>query len=261
MTTNTKPNVLIIAGHDPSGGAGIHADIETVTQLGCHAASVITCLTLQDSRNAHAVWPISEDMIEQQLELLVEDIEFDAIKLGLIGTPAIAETIANFITNKLSDIPLVIDPVLVASGGGELALNSIIETYKQKLFPLATVVTPNAHERRALTILKEPEAQIHELLATGMQSVLLKGGDENTHDVINTLYLSNKRSKEHKWSRFTGNFHGSGCTLAAAIAANLAQGQSMIDAVTHAQSYTWSAIKEAYQPGSGQKVPNRQFTL
>lgn len=255
----SKSNVLIIAGHDPSGGAGVHADIEAVTSLGGHASSVITCLTLQNTHNAQQVWPIETDKLIQQLNLLADDIHFDAIKLGLLGTPEIASAVSEFIVKRLAGIPLVVDPVLVASGGGELAVEDIINSYKQKLFPLASVVTPNAHERHSLTVSSELDEQISEFLASGMQSVLLKGGDEQTQDVVNTLYLSDGLEHELKWSRFEGEFHGSGCTLASAIAAELAKGDTIVDAVATAQSYTWSAIKHAYRPGSGQSIPNRQF--
>jgi len=261
LSTARKPNVLIIAGHDPSGGAGLHADIEAITQLGCHSASVITCLTLQDTSNAQAVWPIELDKIKQQIELLQKDVKFDAIKLGLLGTPEIANLIAELIAYYFKDTPLVIDPVLVASGGGDLALDTIIENYHTKLFPLATIVTPNAHEKIALTDSDDLNEQIHQLLTTGMQTLLLKGGDEKTTDVVNTLYSFDHKKLELKWTRFQGEFHGSGCTLASAIAAGLAKNLNVQDAVTEAQSYTWTAIKEAFQPGQGQHIPNRHYRL
>lgn len=238
----------------------MQADIEAVTNLDCHAASVITCLTLQDTRNAQAVWPIEVDKIIRQLQLLVTDLSFDAIKLGLLATPEIAMAVAEFIHDRLPNTPLVVDPVLIASGGGELAVQAIIRTYQSKLFPFASVLTPNVYERRALTKSDDADSQVRELLAAGMQSVLLKGGDEDTQDVINTLYLSDGFEHELKWSRFKGDFHGSGCTLASAIAAYLAQGQTIVDAVANAQSYTWTAIKAAFKPGSGQHIPNRHYT-
>lgn len=254
--TNVLPNVLCISGHDPSGGAGLQADIEAVAAQGCHSAGLITALTRQDTRNAYRVTPIADDEFCAQLDILLGDMTFSAIKLGLLGSVGQVQRIAQ-LASAYPNIPLVLDPVLKAGGGAELAQDPLARALKHELLPRATVITPNAAEARRLC------AEEHDLDACGRELaqhaawVLITGGDEDTEQVANTLYGQGGYEKTFKWPRLAHHYHGSGCTLASALAAQLALGANPESAVSLAQDYTWQCLKHAFKPGQGQHIPNR----
>ncbi|HWP94937.1 MAG TPA: hydroxymethylpyrimidine/phosphomethylpyrimidine kinase [Gammaproteobacteria bacterium] len=251
------PVVLIIAGNDPSGGAGICADTQTVSRLGCHPAPVLSSLTVQDTRNAYAVRALDPDFVVAQARTVLEDMPVRAIKLGLLGSAAVARAVGELLASR-PEIPTVIDPVLVAAGGAALAEEEVTSVYLTDLLPRATIATPNALESRRLA----PEAptagaRATRLLALGCRYVLLKGADEDTPDVVNTLYSHDGQVIVHRWERLEGHYHGSGCTLASAIAARLAHGDAPVAAVAAAQAYTWNALRNGWKLGRGQRIPNR----
>ncbi len=254
--TLAPPLVLCIAGHDPSGGAGIIADVQAVTALGCHPLSLITSLTVQDSRNVREVEAVPAALIERQLELLLDDSRISAIKIGLIGEPAQVPVIARAI--RRCRVPVVLDPVLRAGGGGDLAGQAVMQALIEQLLPLATVSTPNAVEARRLAASEDLETGAAKLLALGCQALLITGGDEPTPGwVYNTLHRAGAVPKTWQWPRLPAGFHGSGCTLASVIAARLALGDEFEAALEHAQRWVHGALLRSYAIGQGRRIPNR----
>ncbi|BCX82707.1 hydroxymethylpyrimidine/phosphomethylpyrimidine kinase [Methylomarinovum caldicuralii] len=251
-----KPTVLAISGHDPTGGAGIQADIEAIASQGCHPATLVTCLTAQDTRNVYRLYPQSPTALAEQWQHLTADIHFDAVKIGLLGSAEIAALVAD----RLRGAPAVtvLDPILKAGGGSELADEALIDVLLGELVPLATVLTPNLDEARRLTGETLPSRCAEALLARGCQAVLITGGDEPTPLIYNTLYLPGSH-KTFTWEKLPASAHGSGCTLAAALAALLARGLELEEAARKAQQYTWNAIKYGFRLGQGQPIPERLF--
>jgi hydroxymethylpyrimidine/phosphomethylpyrimidine kinase len=254
---NNPPVVLVIAGNDPSGGAGLAADIQTLSQLGCHPAPVVTALTVQDTRNAYEVRVQEPALVAAQARAVLADMDVAAIKLGLLGSAGVARAVAGVLAGH-ANIPLVLDPVLVAAGGARLAEEELAREFFRELLPETTVATPNADESRVLAPgAADIATRAERLLDTGCRYVLIKGGDEDTPDVVNTLFGGDGSVKHYTWPRLPGSFHGSGCTLASAIAAGLAHGRSATEAVEQGQDYTWTALNAAWRPGRGQDVPRR----
>ncbi len=275
------PIVLVFAGSDPSGGAGIQADLLTLASLGCHGLSVITALTVQDTERVSAVDPIDAAWVEDQARQVLEDMRVDAFKIGLIGSVENVSTIAEIISDY-PDIPLILDPVLAAGNGDEMATRDIIEAIRELLIPQTTVLTPNSLEARRLVArdideeLPPLESCAETLLMLGAEYVLITGTHENSHQVVNNLYgpLPDRQIaddadsaiahavglvRSDAWTRLSGSYHGSGCTLASAIAALVANGESVPEAVRAAQEYTWNALKAGFRPGMGQFIPDRFF--
>lgn len=258
------PVVMTLAGNDPSGGAGLAADIETLVSLGCHPAPVVTALTVQNTHNVQALLPVSPDQILAQARAVLADMPVAAFKIGVIGSAENAAALYELLT-AYPDIPVVFDPVLAAGGGTDLAGAALIEAIQDLLLPLTTVLTPNSVEARRLA----PEADTLSacamaLLARGCGYVLISGGHESGAEVINTLYSNHRQLESWRWPRLPNEYHGSGCTLAAAIAALLAQGRELHpdaphSAIYHAQDYTWRALQAGYPVGGGQWLPNRLF--
>ncbi len=256
-----RPIVLCFSGHDPSGGAGIQADIETIISHRCHAASIITCLTEQDSRNVKRVLPQKAEDIVSQAETLLADFEVAAIKIGLIGSAETALAIAE-ILRRHRKVPVVLDPVLAAGGGSDLAGQELIAAIVEQLLPLTTLLTPNSHEARRLCQLEDLSACGKQLLALGAENVLITGTHEESLLVHNQLFMREESLEEtFNWQRLPHSYHGSGCTLASAAAALLAQGLDLFSAVSEAQEFTWESLQAAYCPGLGQHNPERLFWL
>lgn len=251
------PTVLVIAGSDPSGGAGLAADIQALTALGAHPAPVVTAVTVQDTTDVRQVELMPPELVVAQARSVLDDQAVAAIKLGLLGSVAIGEAVAELL-RRWPAIPLIVDPVLVAGGGGPLAEAALTRTYLQHLLPLAELVTPNALESRRLAPgATDAAGRAASLLDAGCRHVLLKGADEPTPDVSNILFSADGAQQEFHWPRLPGSYHGSGCTLASAIAALLANGVSLRDAVDGAQRFTWEALRRGWQPGKGQAIPGR----
>ena len=250
--------VLVVAGNDPSGGAGLAADIQALSRFGAHPAPVAAALTVQDTRNVSRVLPLEPDFVREQAHRVLEDMPVAAVKLGLLGSAAVGRAVAALLASY-PKLPLVVDPVLRASGGSVLAEDELLDVYLQDLFPHAMLVTPNADEgRRLAPEARDSAARAAVLLGTGARHVLMKGADEDTPEVLNTLYSADGGSLAYTWPRLPGVYHGSGCTLASAAAALLARGRPVPEAVQEAQRYTWEALRRGWKLGHGQLIPDRQ---
>lgn len=260
MTAAAPPVVLIIAGNDPSGGAGLTADTQAVTALGVHPASVVTALTVQDTLNAYCVEATPAELVVAQAEAVLKDMPVAAIKLGLLANAETGKAVAQMLRDH-PGIPVILDPVLVAAGGATLAEDALIAVYLDELLSLATVATPNAAESRRLAPnAVDAAGRAAGLLARGAAYVLVKGADEATPDVKNILFSRDGGQHEFTWPRLPGKYHGSGCTLASALAALLAKGRHVQDAVAEAQAYTWKSLQQGWRLGQGQRIPNRRVT-
>jgi hydroxymethylpyrimidine/phosphomethylpyrimidine kinase len=246
--------VLIVAGSDSGGGAGIQADIKTVTMLDGFVATAITALTAQNTEGVHGILPIDPVFIRQQIEVVLDDIGADAIKTGMLHDSAVIATVAAALAEKASGVPLVIDPVMVAKGGAPLLQTQAIDALKTLLVSRATVLTPNLPEAEILAGRRiETVDQMHEaaaaLLGLGCRAVLLKGGHlpgDTVYDILTTASGNRVWQSPRINSRHT---HGTGCTLASAVAAGLAQGLPVEAAVDRARAYVQLAIARA--PGIG----------
>ena len=256
----TVPVVLVFAGHDPSGGAGIQADIEAIVSMGCHATTVITALTVQDTTDVKRFVAVDSMLVMEQARAILEDMPVATIKIGMVGSVENVEVIHTILMDY-PQIPVVLDPVIASgSGATELAEQEIVDAMMELLFPLTTLLTPNSLELRSFA----PEgdnldACAHELLESGCEYLLVTGTHENTPDVVNVLYNNFRRMDEFRWERLEGSYHGSGCTLASAIAGLFAQGMEPHTAVREAQEYAHEALKQGYRIGMGQRLPNRLF--
>lgn len=260
MTHSHPPVVLAIGGHDPVGGAGIQADIEAIVAQGCHAATAITCLTVQDTRNVRRLAPVDPDLLEQQAEAALSDLPVAAIKIGLIGDAVIGRRLEKLLARHPA-IPVVLDPVLAAGGGATLSDDDLRRVLLEGLLPRAELLTPNSREARELTGTTALDDCARILLETGCRQVLITGGHEQGAQVINGLYGPEGLRASWAWERLPAEYHGSGCTLAAAIAALLACGLELEAAVRTAQEYTWQALAHGHRLGRGQLLPNRLFRL
>ncbi len=256
---NAVPVVMIFAGNDPSGGAGLTADIEAVASMGCQAAPVVTCLTVQDSSNVLNLVPTPPTLIIEQARAVLEDMPVAAFKVGLVGSVEGIEAIHTLL-NDYPEVPVVVDPVLAAGGGAELSSDELREAMLAMLVPLATVLTPNSPEARRLAAEADNlDACAQELMSVGAELVLITGTHEDSDEVENRLYGNLRHLETFYWERLPHSYHGSGCTLASSIAGLLAQGLEPFTAIHEAQEYTWETLQHAYRIGTGQHQPNRLF--
>lgn len=255
---------MSFAASDPTGGAGIQADLLSIAGMGCHPLSVITAITVQDTTGVEDVLAMDAGWVEDQARAVLEDMPVAAFKIGVLGSveniTAIAEVVADY-----PDIPLVFDPVLASGRGDQFSSEDMVEAIIELLLPQTTILTPNSLEARRLAEIDEdantpdlPECA-RRLLGAGCEYVLVTGTHENTSKVTNTLYGSHGVVRTDQWQRLSGSYHGSGCTLASSIAAALAQGMPMEQAVQEAQEYTWKTLAAGFRPGMGQYIPDRFF--
>ncbi len=251
----SPPVVLSLSGHDPTGGAGIQADIETLARLGCYPCTVITALTAQDTLNVRRVMPQAAADFLEQARLVLEDMQVSAIKIGLLGSTELVRAVES-VLDQAAGVPVVLDPILAAGGGQNLADGEMIAEIKARLIPRATVLTPNIPEARRLAGSGDSASLARELMALGCPNILLTGAHEESPDVVNRWY-SAAGVKSYRWPRLPENYHGSGCTLASAVAGCLARGLDMEAAVKEAQGFTWWALNGGYRLGRGQLSPNR----
>ncbi|MGH8745729.1 MAG: bifunctional hydroxymethylpyrimidine kinase/phosphomethylpyrimidine kinase [Burkholderiales bacterium] len=258
------PIVLTFAASDPTGGAGLQADLLTLASMGCYPLSVVTALTVQDTCGVEAVLAIDAEWVADQARRLLEDIPVAAFKLGVLGSTENIAVVAEIVSDY-PDIPLILDPVLASGRGDALATDDMVDALRELLVPRASIVTPNSIEARRLAEedddAEQPggEESARRLLALGCEYVLVTGTHEATAEVINRLYADQGVVREDRWQRLPGGYHGSGCTLASAIAAALANGLEMVEAVREAQEYTWQALAGGFRPGMGQLLPDRFF--
>lgn len=260
------PTVLSFAATDPTGGAGSQADLLTIASLGCHPLTVVTAVTVQDTVGVDDFLPLDATWIVDQARGVLEDVPVAAFKLGMLGSVEAVAAIAEIVSDY-PDIPLILDPVLASGRGDELAGEDLIAAMQDLLLPQTTLITPNGMEARRLAEddldedgddpdLDECAARLIDL---GCEYVLITGSHEQTVKVVNTLYGPEGILQTLDWDRLPGGYHGSGCTLAAAIAALLAQGLSVAEAVKSAQEYTYEALRASYRIGMGQHIPDRLF--
>lgn len=261
------PIVLAFAGTDPTGGAGLQADVMTLVSLGCHPLTVVTAVTVQDSIGVEDYLIMDPEWVVDQARRVLEDMPVQAFKVGMIGSVEVAMAIAEVVSDY-PELPLVLDPVLASGRGDDLAGEHLIDALREALLPQASLITPNSLEARRLTLdetLDEDEPDLDEcarrLIDMGCGRVLITGAHESTAQVINTLYDDTGRILTLRWDRLPGSYHGSGCTLAAAVAGFLATGLPMLEAVREAQEYTYQTLQAAFRPGMGQFIPDRLYWI
>ena len=251
-----KGRVLIIAGSDSGGGAGIQADLKAVTALGAFGMTAITALTAQNTLGVHGVLPVPLEFLRQQIAVVLDDLGADALKTGMLADSATIEAVCDEITARAPGLPLVADPVMVAKGGHPLLVPEAAETLKRRLLPIASVLTPNLPEAEALCGFAIADVgAMHQaakaLLALGPKAVLLKGGHLPGDEVVDLLATGARMEIFRDRRIDTRHTHGTGCTLASAVAAGLAQGLSLRDSVLRARAYVRAAIASAPGYGAG----------
>lgn len=267
MQRPSPPAVLTFAATDPTCGAGLNADILTLASLGCQPLAVVTAVTVQDSVGVEDFIALDAEWIVDQARAVLEDIPVTAFKIGMLGSieavMAIAEVVSDY-----PDVPLLLDPVLTSGRGDELATETLIDAMKDMLLPQVTLITPNSLEARRLAmdegVDNDPpglEECAERLLEMGCEFVLVTGAHEQTAQVENLLYGPEGLIQTLRWDRLPGSHHGSGCTLTSAIAAFLAQGADLLDAVKRGQEFTYQSLKHASRPGMGQYIPDRLHWL
>lgn len=261
-----RGRILIVAGSDSGGGAGIQADIKTVTALDGYAMTAITALTAQDTLGVHGVVPVDPAFIRQQMELCLADIGADAVKTGMLHDGPVIAAVAGTVEAKAPRAAFVVDPVMVAKGGAKLLRDDAIDAVRGLLTPLATVMTPNTEEAAALTGIAvastaDMERAGRAILALGCRAVLMKGG-HLTGPVVHDLLVEESGITRFESPRVeTRSTHGTGCTLASAIATGLAQGLGLVDAVRRARAYVLEAILSAPGLGQGHGPLNHAHTV
>jgi hydroxymethylpyrimidine/phosphomethylpyrimidine kinase len=254
MTKQPQPVVLTIAGSDSCGGAGVQADIKTITVLGGYAASTITAITAQNTRGVQRVQLLDASLVRAQIRSVLDDFAVDVIKIGMLGSADIVSAVAKELRDH--EMPIVLDPVMIAKGGSSLLSEYAISTMAEELLPQTYLLTPNAPEAskltsRAVNNLQDQSKVAEELLQLGAKAVLVKGG-HIAGDIIYDLLLSKQGETVFENSRIdTVHTHGTGCTLSSAIAVYLAQGLQLDKAVKMAREYVQEAIKNAPELGNG----------
>lgn len=262
----SRGRVLIVAGSDSGGGAGIQADIKAVTALGGHAATAITALTAQNTTGVYGIHEVPLDFLRQQMELVLEDIGADCIKTGMLHSPEVIHLVADVLEAQAPGVPLVVDPVMVAKGGARLLQEQATEALRKRLLPMASVLTPNLPEAeilagRPIAGLDDQRAAGAALKAMGAAAVLMKGGHLEGPEV-NDLLLGDGGERLFTAARLeTRHTHGTGCTLASAIACGLALGRELETAVAEARDYVLEAIRTAPGLGRGHGPLNHGHTL
>jgi hydroxymethylpyrimidine/phosphomethylpyrimidine kinase len=251
------PMVLTFAATDPTGGAGLQADLLTLAALDCHALSVVTAVTVQDTSGVQRMLPLDAAAVSEQATCVLDDIAVAAFKAGVLGSAQNARAVSE-VVSRYADLPFVVDPVLASGRGDPLAPDDMAAALRRFIFPRTTVLTPNSIEARRLAAPHtDLAACARRLTQDGCKFVLITGTHEAGTEVINTLYDASGVVSEERWPRLAGSYHGSGCTLASAIAARLACGVPAVQAVREAQRFTWQALAEGFRPGRGQFLPRR----
>lgn len=249
LANAAPPFVLTFAATDPTCGAGAHADVLTIAARGCHPLAVVTGVTVQDTRGVHALHALDAGQVAAQARALLAELRVGAFKLGVLGSAATAAAIAA-ILREHPDVPVVTDPVLASGRGDPLSDEALVRVLLEEIAPRTTVITPNTVEARAL-------GGVDELVRRGCRYVLLTGTHDDTPEVSNVLVGPEGMLREERWPRLPGSYHGSGCTLASALAAALARGLAVEEASHDAQDFTWRALQRAFRPADGQFIPVR----
>ena len=259
MTENKPPVVLCFSGLDPSGGAGILADIEAISSQGALCAPIITAATVQDTQDVMSFAPMPPDLIVEQARAVLEDMPVSAIKIGMVGSTEIAEAIHTILIDYPS-IPVIYDPVFSTEKDGALSTPDLVESARSLLLPLTTVLTPNIFEVHTLAPGSDtPAAAAVALLESDCKYVLLTGTHGKTQDVVHTLFSNHHELKRYSYERLPHKYHGSGCTLAASLAALMTMESDIEDAVHQALDYTHKTLVHGTRIGMGQYHPDRFF--
>ncbi len=255
-----RPIVLCFSGFDPTGGAGIQADIESITATGAKAMTVITAITSQNTQGVYAIKPISNKWLSKQVEPILQEFEISAIKIGMCAKPKTAKAIAKII-HKLSDVPVILDPVLSSGSGEALGTDDLARAIYKFLLPLSTVITPNLAEINHLCSKPNLQDKIHDIKYTGCKNILLTNTDNSEYeDKVNHQWFGEDgKVKDFTYPMLDGMYHGSGCTLASSLASYIAQKKSYPQAVKMALDYTWDTLDKSYTKGHMQKLPNRHL--
>lgn len=264
---------MTFSATDPSGGAGLQADLMAVVSMGCHPASVVTGTTVQDTTGVSEFVAIEADRVDDQARTILEDMPVAAFKIGVLGDVETVAAVAEIVSDY-PDLPVVLDPVLSSGRGDVFADEETLSAMRELLLPQVTLITPNSYEARRIAAQPEGDdeerddgrrltldAAAAKIVELGAGFVLITGTHEATREVENVLYgdEDGRRLRSDTWKRLPGSYHGSGCTLASAIAALLACGVDLEDAVREAQDYTWRTLEAGFRPGMGQWIPDRFF--
>jgi len=261
MTESSLPVVMCFSGLDPSGGAGIQADIESISSHGCMASPIITAATVQDTQNVISFSPMPADLIVEQARAILEDMPVSVIKIGMVGSAEIAQAIHSILIDY-PEIKVVYDPVFSTENNGLLSTNDLVDSVRELLLPLTTILTPNIFESHALIPGSDTAAAAAMgILETECEYVLLTGTHGKTSDVVHNLYSNHRELKQFHYERLPNKYHGSGCTLAASVAALLAMQLDITNAVHHALDYTHKTLVNGKRIGMGQYHPDRFFWL
>ena len=278
------PIVMTFSACDPTGGAGMQADLLTVTSFGCHAATIVTGYTVQDTAGVEEFVAVDADHVDDQARLILEDMPIAAFKIGVLGDVETVATIAEIVSDY-PDLPVILDPILASGRGDVFADEDTLLAMRELLIPQTTLITPNSYEVRRLAAIGDDaeddagpddpatlslEAAAARLIGWGAGAVLVTGTHETSVEVVNRLFGHGDKADEaaedvvvllrsDAWQRLAGSYHGSGCTLASAIAALLARGSSLDEAVREAQDYTWRTLQAGFRPGMGQFIPDRFY--
>lgn len=266
---------MTFSASDPTGGAGMQADLLTITSMGCHAATILTGYTVQDTAGVQDFVAVDADHVDDQARTILEDMPVAAFKIGVLGDVETVAAVAEIVSDY-PDLPVVLDPVLASGRGDVFADDDTLLAIRELLIPQVTLITPNSYEARRLATIEDTadqddaartalslDAAAAKLIGWGIEFVLITGTHENTTEVINVLYGEEGDAtvmiRSDAWKRLPGSYHGSGCTLASAIASLLATGVDLEDAVREAQEYTWQTLNAGFRPGMGQFIPDRFF--
>jgi len=263
---STPPRVLVVAGSDSGGGAGIQADIKTLSALGVYAATAVTAATVQNTTGVSNVHPIPPEIVADQMRVVLDDIGADCLKFGMLGDAATVDAVADVLDDRAAAIPLVLDPVMIAKGGARLMASDAVARIKTRLLPKATILTPNIPEAEALTGLtiedtRAMSAAATALRALGPRTIYLKGGHLTGERVVD-LFLDESGEETFESQRIdTRHTHGTGCTLASAIAAGLASHMDRRAACQRAHAFVQEALRTAPGLGSGHGPLTHLFTV
>lgn len=264
MKDRRQPAVLVFAANDPSCGAGLGADILTLASMDCLPLPIVTGITVQNTSGVEGLLATDADWVADQARAILEDIPIAAFKIGVLASSdnvsSIAEVVADY-----PEIPLILDPIFMSGRGDELAGDETWSSIRELLVPQSTVITPNVPELLRLADEEDADSDTDEeglamrLVGAGAEFVLVTGTHAPTADVANTLYGERGKIRTDRWLRLPGSYHGSGCTLASALAACIARGMDIEEAVREAQEFTWQSLKAGFRPGMGQFIPDRLF--
>jgi hydroxymethylpyrimidine/phosphomethylpyrimidine kinase len=258
--------VLVIAGSDSGGGAGIQADIKTITAFGAYAATAVTALTAQNTLGVHGLHQVPPDFVGRQIAVVLDDIGADVVKTGMLGAAATIEAVCDSLERHIARVPVVVDPVMVATSGARLIAPDALDNLKRRLLPMAIVITPNLPEAEALSgmAIRDTAEMRHAaaaMLTLGVPAVLLKGGHLPGEQVIDLLATADGVEEFSAPRIVSRHTHGTGCTLASGIAAGLAQGLRLRDAVLRARAFVRAAIAGAPGLGAGHGPLNHAVTV